>query len=698
MIYFFDRDVFNIELDDYESMTIEQLSRHFLDNNEEYIDSVILIWNRGKYIGMLTYSLLTEGGKTVWREYMVLEGDFWNRAKKYLREQRIKEMILFNKNMEPITFFCETTDNKISPIETRLNGLESLGNKIPVCLWEIYKNKKGICLCELNELTWRVYHLLKNLDYFVDVRGELWKEFGIEEIDYREKYPQTKMIYIYQDGETRYYDENRNIQSSNFIIEWEKIVYKALINEQIDRLTRAKVPVCRVLFPNVIPKNNLNVSELLNLLTGININTIATDEALRERQKDFLGEAAYAYIEKKKSQDGNVDIFADTEERIPVIHRKIVCDKLSGVCEKKRIYMIGPCIAQSIFSLDQYSLTTEFQKMVQGYGYEVVRVLCPRFYPQLLGEIECLPIKSGDVVIFLYQKMFFDSKAKAYDIDLMDLYKAPREKTWFKDNNSMHVNCEANKAIAKEIYEKCEWYGILNNKNERKIYLQKGEILSDELKTQVFTQLESIGDKSKEFARDVGAIVMNCNPFTKGHLYLIEQASSMVELLYVFIVQENKSFFSFNERFELVKKGTRHLENVVVVPSGEYILSYKTFRCYFSKEQNNSNIIDASTDVEIFARYIAPYLNIRKRFAGEEPMDMVTRQYNVQMSEILPEFGIEFVEIPRKCLEQEDVVISASLVRKLMKDRDWGRIKELVPQTTYDYLVEKYAQNDNFSV
>ena len=39
-------------------------------------------------------------------------------------------------------------------------------------------------------------------------------------------------------------------------------------------------------------------------------------------------------------------------------------------------------------------------------------------------------------------------------------------------------------------------------------------------------------------------------------------------------------------------------------------------------------------------------LMLKKRFAGEEPFDAVTRQYNESMKKILLENGMEFVEIP----------------------------------------------------
>ena len=43
-----------------------------------------------------------------------------------------------------------------------------------------------------------------------------------------------------------------------------------------------------------------------------------------------------------------------------------------------------------------------------------------------------------------------------------------------------------------------------------------------------------------------GAIVMNANPFTKGHRYLIEQAASQVDNLYVIVVKEDRSRFPYS--------------------------------------------------------------------------------------------------------------------------------------------------------
>lgn len=73
---------------------------------------------------------------------------------------------------------------------------------------------------------------------------------------------------------------------------------------------------------------------------------------------------------------------------------------------------------------------------------------------------------------------------------------------------------------------------------------------------------------------------------------------------------------------------------------------------------------------------------------GGEPRDIVTKQYNECMKEILPLFGISVVEIPRLEDEGGDV-ISASLVRKYYQEQDFEAIERLVPYTTLNYLKGK---------
>ena len=216
--------------------------------------------------------------------------------------------------------------------------------------------------------------------------------------------------------------------------------------------------------------------------------------------------------------------------------------------------------------------------------------------------------------------------------------------------------------------------------------MQKGEILSDELQKKVFDYADSVRIDIQDECR-IGSIVMNCNPFTLGHQYLIEYASKKVDHLYVFVVEENRSYFSFEERMELVKKGTAHLDNVHVVPSGEWVLSFKTLPMYFEKATFQEEKVDAQTDLEIFARYVAPALGITKRFVGEEPTDKVTKQYNEQMRRVCSDFDIEFEEIPRK--EVDGIIVSASVVRKYLEEKRFDELKKFVPESTFEALINR---------
>ena len=183
---------------------------------------------------------------------------------------------------------------------------------------------------------------------------------------------------------------------------------------------------------------------------------------------------------------------------------------------------------------------------------------------------------------------------------------------------------------------------------------------------------------------------MNCNPFTKGHRYLIEYASERVDRLYIFVVKEDKSFFKYEDRFEMVKNGTSDLKNVVVVSSGKFIISSLTFPEYFMKDYVKEKNFDVSMDVETFCKYIAPPLHIKTRFAGEEPFDPVTLNYNENMRVILPRYGMQFCEIPRFAID-DSRVINATEVRRLLKEKDFDGIKDYVPQSTLDILLRKYA-------
>ena len=182
----------------------------------------------------------------------------------------------------------------------------------------------------------------------------------------------------------------------------------------------------------------------------------------------------------------------------------------------------------------------------------------------------------------------------------------------------------------------------------------------------------------------IGAAVMNCNPFTLGHRYLIETAAARCDRLYVFVLSEDKSQFSAADRLMLVKEGTKDIPNVTVLPTGPYLISSATFPTYFLKDREQAQSIQCLLDIQIFTKYYVPKFGITTRFVGTEPLSAMTDQYNRALLQYLPESGIEVQQIPR--LEKEGEPISASRVRALLGTGQAEVVARLVPETTFTYL------------
>ncbi len=198
----------------------------------------------------------------------------------------------------------------------------------------------------------------------------------------------------------------------------------------------------------------------------------------------------------------------------------------------------------------------------------------------------------------------------------------------------------------------------------------------------------------------VGAIVMNANPFTLGHRYLVEEAASKCDILHLFVVSEDSSIVSFEDRWELVKQGTSHLNNIIYHQTKSYMISSATFPSYFLREATKVMRAQAKLDIAVFAK-IAQSLNITDRFVGDEPFSNVTGIYNEEMQKGLSENNIVVHIINRK--ENDETPISASNVRKAIHDGNWDLVKKLVPITTLNFLesekgkvlVEKISKSDD---
>lgn len=196
-------------------------------------------------------------------------------------------------------------------------------------------------------------------------------------------------------------------------------------------------------------------------------------------------------------------------------------------------------------------------------------------------------------------------------------------------------------------------------------------------------------ESEKEQDAKIGAVIMNANPFTLGHRYLVEQAAAAVDLLHVFVVSEDASLVPFSVRRQLVAEGCADLSNVVCHETGPYMISNATFPSYFLKDSDTVIRSHAKLDIQVFLR-IAKALSVTDRFVGEEPFSQVTGIYNQVMAEELASTGFNCHIIPRKA--DEDGAISASEVRCLIRDGNFEALKKKVPACTFRYFTSVAAE------
>lgn len=142
--------------------------------------------------------------------------------------------------------------------------------------------------------------------------------------------------------------------------------------------------------------------------------------------------------------------------------------------------------------------------------------------------------------------------------------------------------------------------------------------------------LSEVSSEAKKNLR-IATLVMNANPFTLGHQYLVEKAAAESDILHLFIVSEDQSLVPFSVRKQLILEGTAHLNNIIYHESGPYIISNATFPSYFQKDADAVMESHANLDLTIFVR-IAQALEINCRYVGEEPNSQVTGIYNKIMA------------------------------------------------------------------
>lgn len=359
---------------------------------------------------------------------------------------------------------------------------------------------------------------------------------------------------------------------------------------------------------------------------------------------------------------------------------------------KRKIYLVGPCTIFGAYVADNQTIEYYLQQFINDGGYEWQVVNFGAFGPgyefqYLLTE----SIHNADLVLIAFQSRrwtstFMNQYQNVHYIgnfsNIFDNIKNPLSCIL---DTFRHTNYRVSEIAARQIYTNVRQYlrqeRCLEGKNDVVNPIQNYFIAWD---IYVYYKDFALNYNLENLEGTVGAIVMNCNPFTKGHRYLAEYAAEKVDTLIIFVVEENMSTFSFDDRIEMVRRGTQDIGNIKVVPSGKYNISKSTFAQYFEKDKVINQIDSMEYDVRIFCEVIAKCMNISCRFVGEEPIDLVTKQYNETMKEILPQYGMKLIEISR--MKEDGGYISASRVRECIAANNWEEVTNLLPETTINHL------------
>ena len=179
----------------------------------------------------------------------------------------------------------------------------------------------------------------------------------------------------------------------------------------------------------------------------------------------------------------------------------------------------------------------------------------------------------------------------------------------------------------------------------------------------------------------VGAVVMNANPFTLGHRYLVEQAAADADWLYVIAVREDRSLFAYDERLRMIREGCEGLPNVTVCEGSDYAVSGTTFPTYFLKRLDDASDTQMTLDLDLFRRHIAKALGVTVRYVGSEDGDPLTQRYNELMARMLPE-----VRETRR-LEMQGEAVSASKVRAAVANGRMSEAAMMTPRGTWPCLL-----------
>ncbi len=470
------------------------------------------------------------------------------------------------------------------------------------------------------------------------------------------------------------------------------------LSELADYFEKRKILFLCVKYP--VLGEVLNVKQRDEFKRKLKLSNSREDMLSIEDQKQFYGniyrlEIAEDMVKARSSirsqRVNGITKYKDlSNELITIVdgHRLVPNAPKMALC---RVFLIGNCNFFGAYQDNNHTIGFYLQELLKkeyGECYEVV-------IASNMGECEFSALyteqmRKGDIVICQYPIFGSENKEIPNLIPVKGAFTSIDNLQNNLFNSLRHHNHVLNEKIAQILFDAILKYSDGDHSTEE-IRKAKQDYYIPVEADRCYRYLKRAADMMAiPKSSNIGAIVMNCNPFTKGHRYLVEEALKRVDFLYVFVVQEDESRFHVDDRIRLAKEGLNDLsDKVCVIKSGSYIISKETFEQYFDKDYDVEYIEDMEYDLRVFCEVVCKYFGIVVRFVGEEPFDKVTAKYNETMKKLLPEYGIKVVEIPR--IKSNENVVSASRVRTVL-DQGLEELKRLLPEEIiYDAVRSYYS-------
>lgn len=366
------------------------------------------------------------------------------------------------------------------------------------------------------------------------------------------------------------------------------------------------------------------------------------------------------------------------------------------------VHIFGPCVVQGLCVADSKTIPSILQNQINNSNFKNTQVVNNglAYGRDLINDLLYMmstDYSPGDIVVWLNgyteSELTLFQKNNIEIIDCNSCFVGLHD--WFC-NIPFHCTSKANQIFSKQIFnsikenlsktknKECYKCNFIKDLNINLSFDVNCIINSYEMKR--YMLFLSKYKKLIPLKNKIGSVIITANPCTKGHIYLIQESLKIVDFLYIFLVAENKDGFDYLDRESMLNANLKNHSNVCVISGGSVMTSELCFPEYFNRNVKYKKI-NPSLHLKIFGEKIAPFLNIKYRFFGDEPEDYVTRELNKAAEIELQNYGIKTVIIPR--LKNEiNQPISAKRVRKFYKEKNYAEITKLVSFQTYKILLE----------